>query len=128
MHDLCGKAMCMRNLIYMLGVGGAVLLGDPPGLSPMTVHLGLLTKSLWAGQHGGPSQERDPSITIPTPLFLLSETEREVLLLFFFFFFNFLACGILVAPPRTELTPAAVAVCSLNHWTAKSPCDSAVVF
>lgn len=86
MHDLCGKAMCMRNLTYMLGVGGAVLLGIPPGLSPVTVHLGLLTKSLWAGQHGGPSQERDPSITIPTPLFLLSETEREVLLLFFFKF------------------------------------------
>ena len=43
MHDLFWKAMCMRNLTYMLGVGGAVLLGDPPGLSPMTVHLGVLT-------------------------------------------------------------------------------------
>ena len=120
--------MCMRNLTYMLaalnpGVQGAVWLGDPPGLSPVDP-LGLLTKSLWEGQHGWPSQERDPSITIPTPPFLLSETEREVL---FFLFLNFLVCGIL-SHQGLNSHPLQWKCGVLTTGLPGSPSDSALVF
>ena len=55
------------------------------------------------------------NMSIPRPL------EVPCLFPFTFFFFFYLlatACGILVPQPRIELSPLAMIVKSLNHWTS----------